>query len=70
MEEIEEGYAVPVSMKVWWAMIGEQPVVACDFEVVVQGNVEPQRALLVFTPEDAASLADTINKAVTAGEGN
>lgn len=71
MEEIEEGYAVPTSMKVWESKIGEQAVIACDFEVIVPGaDMEPQRAVLVFTTEDAAALASNINKAIKAGEGN
>lgn len=71
MEKIEEGFAVPTDMKVWAATIGEQAVIACDFTVIVPGvDLDPQRALLVFTTEDAADLASNINKAITAGEGN
>lgn len=71
MEEIEKGFAVPVSMKVWQAEVAGQEVIVCDFEVIVPDvDLEPQRAVLVFTTEDATDLASNINKAVQAGEGN
>lgn len=60
-ETVEEGFAVPTDMKVWAATIGEQEVVVVDLTVIVPGvDLDPQRALLVFTTEDAIQLADSI----------
>lgn len=67
-EQIEDGYAVPTSMRVWSGTLGEQEVVAVDLMVIVPGaDLDPQRALLVFTKEDATTLAASINLAA-AGE--
>lgn len=67
-QQVDEGYAVPTEMKVWSAKIGEQDVVVVDLTVIVPGvDLDEQRALLVFTTEDATDLAASINLAA-AGE--
>lgn len=70
MQEIPDGYTIPTEFTVWTAAIGEQDVIVFDITVVVPNHdMEPQRAILVLTPEDAAKVALDINNAVqTAGE--
>lgn len=71
VEEIPEGYAVPLSVIVRSGKIQDQDVLVLDMAVVaVEDNTasDPMRAVLVLTPEDAATLAANI--LAEAGEEN
>ena len=70
MEEIPSGYAMPTSLVVGQGKIQDQDVVVLDLEVIVpdENQLEPQRAVLVFVPTDAAKVAALISEAIVVGE--